>query len=170
MGCSLTSWARQSLLMANLMFWVSALLRNHVYFMFIFLNETSEIIHASNLNNHIIIMLFISMNGTNIVYQLPGGQLVTFLQSSPKEVYIDFVEFSRLPHFEDSDPGSCQVCQMVLGVICKRPCLKITYSQDHLTKLKRPEFGVGGLGTSGNKGGFHVQDIWRRVYMHITYI
>ncbi len=40
------------------------------------------------------------------------------LQSSPKEVHIDFIQFSHWPRVTDPDPGSCQVCQMVLGVIC----------------------------------------------------
>ncbi len=64
------------------------------------------------------------------------------LHSSPKEVHIDFVQFSRWPWVTDPDLGSCRFCQW-----------------------KWPEVGVGDLGTSGNQDDFHVQNIWRRVYM-----
>ena len=40
------------------------------------------------------------------------------IHSSPKEVHIEFIPFSRWPGAADPDPGSCQVCQMVFGVIC----------------------------------------------------
>ena len=40
-----------------------------------------------------------------------------------------------------------------------------SYSQDQLTKLKSPQVGVGDLGTSENKVGFHVHFFWRRVYV-----
>ncbi len=41
------------------------------------------------------------------------------LHSSPKEVHIDFAQFSWWPRVTDPDPGSCQVCQMVLYfVLC----------------------------------------------------
>ncbi len=49
-----------------------------------------------------------------------------FLQSSPKEVHIDFIQFSKWPQVTDPDTGSCRVCQ------------------------KWPEVGVGDQGTSGN--------------------
>ena len=37
------------------------------------------------------------------------------LHSSPKEVHTDFIQFSWWPWVTDPDPGSCQICQMVLG-------------------------------------------------------
>ncbi len=37
-----------------------------------------------------------------------------------KKVQVDFTQFSQRPRVTDPDPGSCQVCQMVLGLIC--PC------------------------------------------------
>ena len=64
------------------------------------------------------------------------------------------IQISWWPQVTDLDSGSCQVCQMVLGVICKRPVLNFdmgsfaSYSQDSLTKLKWPEVGVGDIGTS----------------------
>ena len=39
------------------------------------------------------------------------------LQSSPKEVHIDFIQFPWWPWITDPDPGSYWVCQVVLGVI-----------------------------------------------------
>ena len=46
------------------------------------------------------------------------------VHSSPKEVHIDFVQFSRWPWLTDPNPGAWQVCQMVLGVICKKKPLE----------------------------------------------
>ncbi len=101
-------------------------------------------------------------------------EYVDNLHSSLKELHIDFIHFFWWPWVTDPDPGSCQVCQMVLGETCKRPRLKIPYgslalqrclstwlpenrfkfwhgvSQDHLTKLKWTGVGVGDPGTSEN--------------------
>ncbi len=49
------------------------------------------------------------------------------LHSSPKEVHIDLPQFSWWPWITDPDLGSCQLCQMVLTAICKRPHSKIPY-------------------------------------------
>ena len=35
-------------------------------------------------------------------------------------MHIDFIQLSRWPRVTDPDLGSCQSCQMVMGVICKR--------------------------------------------------
>ncbi len=43
-----------------------------------------------------------------------GNNLCILLHSSPKEVHIDFTQFSRWPRVTDPDPWSCQVCQMVI--------------------------------------------------------
>ena len=51
----------------------------------------------------------------------------TDIHSSQKEVHIDFAQFSRWRRVTEPNPGSCQVCQTVLVVICKRPCWKIPY-------------------------------------------
>ncbi len=47
------------------------------------------------------------------------------LHSSPKELHIDFIQFSWWPRVTDPCPGSSQVCQMVFGVICEWPFDKI---------------------------------------------
>ncbi len=36
------------------------------------------------------------------------------IHSSPKEVYIDFTQFSQWPRVKDPDPSSFRICQMVL--------------------------------------------------------
>ena len=47
------------------------------------------------------------------------------LHSSPKEVHIDFIQFSPWPRVNGLDPRSWWVCQMVFLVICKRTHSKI---------------------------------------------
>ncbi len=72
----------------------------------------------------------------------------------------------RWPQVTDPNPGSCQVCQIVLGVHMGSFG---SYSQDHLKKLKWPEVGVVDLGTSvvdlGTWYDSCVQNNRRRVYM-----
>ncbi len=61
----------------------------------------------------------------NVILFLKTSWRLTILHSSPKEVHIDFTQYSQWPPVTDPYPGSWKVCQMVLGVICKRPCSKI---------------------------------------------
>ena len=74
------------------------------------------------------------------------------IHSSPTEVHIHIIQFSRWPRVANPGPGSCQVCQMVLRILFLIQC--ILHSQDHLTKLKWPEVGVGDRGTYKKVGWF----------------
>ena len=62
----------------------------------------------------------------------------TAIHTSPKEVHIDFAHFSRWHRVTDPNLGSCHVCQMVLGVVCKRPHLEIPYGSHALLKFWHP--------------------------------
>ena len=62
--------------------------------------------------------------GVLLVFHI-GIQNLSVLPSSPKEVHNDFTQFSRWPWVTDPDLGSWRICQMVLGVIRKRPHSKI---------------------------------------------
>ena len=55
------------------------------------------------------------------IYNWISDTSLDTVHSSPKEVHIDFAQFFWWPQVTDPNPGSCQDCQMVLGVICKRP-------------------------------------------------
>ncbi len=43
------------------------------------------------------------------------------VHSSPKQMHIDLIQFSQSPWVTEPDLGSCQNCQMVFGVLHKRP-------------------------------------------------
>ena len=60
-----------------------------------------------------------------VLYMAGASYLTGFtfcpMHSSPKEVHIDFIQFSWWPRVTDIDPGSYQVCQMVLEKHAKDP-------------------------------------------------
>ena len=54
------------------------------------------------------------------------------VHSSPKEMHIDFAQFSRWPWVTDPVAGSCRFCQMVLTAICKRPQRRLSRPIDKI--------------------------------------
>ncbi len=82
------------------------------------------------------LILFLGSSLWHIFFKVPDSMFYgtwwdliwdpTFIHSSP-EVHIVFIQFSQWAQVTDPDPGSCRVCQMVFGWICKRPRSKIPY-------------------------------------------
>ncbi len=65
---------------------------------------------------------YVNISDTLCTRLEPSSLLV---HSSPKETQVESSYFSRWSWVTDPDPVSCQFCQMVLGVACKRPHSKI---------------------------------------------
>ncbi len=79
--------------------------------------------------------------------------MLEFLLASASRVYTLLQKKCTSIYSSSSgDPGSCQVCHMVLG-------------EDHLTTLTWPWVGVSDLGSPGEPDEINMHFFWRRVYI-----